>query len=314
MKLPDRLSRLDQQGIPLAARKVRRWADRIAVQRTKLQGQRERLRAVRPADLDARYAATGPLAVVRDLPQVGFVVIALVLMAGAGTAIIRQEPPRPAASTGLPGVEPSAAPGLRLGPEVGEVTADYERFARAGLVQAAKDQPTTRLHALVTFRGYRTPAQLQTDLGGFPVKRVYLRAGVAGEEAGPVPYDIRGELGAGLRRAYRATAMSRLALRRTYLAYVATTKNDKAFQDDYQRYADSAGREVTAYQKGCACVFSAIVEAPASVLLTLQGRAVIRAVEVAGTGVPLTQLLVQPLLPETKGVVVKSPLVGEVVP
>ncbi|MCU1591332.1 MAG: hypothetical protein JWP11_2588, partial [Frankiales bacterium] len=114
-------------------------------------------------------------------------------------------------------------------------------------------------------------------------------------------------LGPGLRQGYADVAQSRLALQRSYLAYVATTKNDKAYQDDYQRYADSAGREVKAYRQLCSCLFSALVEAPASRLLDLWTNPDIRSVQVAGRDADLAKLLVLPLTPETTGLVTKGP-------
>jgi hypothetical protein len=304
-----RLRDLDERFVPLAAARVRRWVAGLAVQRTRVLATKADVSDIRPKDLDARYAGRGPLAMVREIPQIGFVLIGAVFMAGTATAVVRhQQQPAPAPVADSPALtEPTVPASNRLGPDVGQTTEDYERTSHDDLEQVAGDHPDSVRLALVTFSDYRTPAQVLDALGGYGVRRVYLRAKDAGPEAAQLPYEIRGQLGPSLRKAYADIALSRLELRRSYLAYVATTKNDKAYHDDYQRYADSAGREVKAYQKLCACVFSAVVEAPAGQLLDLWTNPDIRSVQVAGRGAELADLLVLPLQPETTGLVTKGP-------
>ena len=62
-----------------------------------------------------------------------------------------------------------------------------------------------------------------------------------------------------------------------------------------------------AYQRRCTCLFSAVVEAPASLLLDLWTNPDIRSVQVADRGAEMTKLLVLPLPPETTGLVTKGP-------
>jgi hypothetical protein len=318
MTLRTRAEELDDRFVPIAAARLRRWVDALAGWRSVLDTRRSQVRSqvrtalptqvrdIRPADLDARYAGTGPLATVREIPQIGFVLIAAVFMAGTATAVVRHQPDQAAEQlTESPVVgEPPVPASNRLGPDVGQKTDDYEQTSHGDLEKVADKDPDGRRVALVTFSDYRTPAQVEQALADLDVRRVYLRAKDAGPEAAPVPYELRpGQLAAGLQKAYNDVALSRLELRRSYLAYVATTKNDPVYQKDYQRYADSAGREVTAYQHSCACVFSALVEAPAERLLDLWTNPDVRAVQVAGKGVDPVALVVLPLLPETNGTV-----------
>lgn len=305
MKLND----LDERFVPLAAARLRRWVTGLGEQRTRVRAKRPAARDIRIKALDARYAGKGPLATVREIPQIGFVLIGAVFMAGTATAVVRHQPdpePTPVAESPVVG-EPAVPASNRLGPDVGQTTQDYERTSHDDLERVAADSPDAVRVALVSFSDYSTPAQVVQMLAGVQVRRVYLRARAAGPEAAEVPYEIRGELAPSLLKAYADIARSRLALQRSYLAYVATTKNDKAYHDDYQRYADSAGREVKAYQQRCTCLFSAVVEAPASRLLDLWTNPDIRSVQVAGRGAQVAKLLVLPLPPETTGLVTKGP-------
>jgi hypothetical protein len=300
---------LDDRFIPAAAARVREWAARLAGERVKLRAKKGELAQIRPADLDSRYAGKGVLATVREIPQMGFVLIAAVFLAGTATVVVRHQPePEPTSPVDVTlGSQPSVPSGNRLGPDVGQKTEEYEKTSHDDLEKVAAHDPDAKRLALVAFSEYRTPAQLATLLNGYDVRRVYLRAGSAGPEAAQVPFEIKGELGASLRRAYADIALSRLELRRSYLAYVATTKNDKAYQADYQHYADSAGREVVAYQHLCACIFSAVIEAPASLLLALWTNLDVRSVQVADRGASMGKLLVTPVLPETTGLVTQGP-------
>ncbi|MCW2545324.1 MAG: hypothetical protein JWM40_2876 [Frankiales bacterium] len=304
-----RLRELDDRFIPAAAARIRTWTTRFTGERSRIQAKKGGLTQVRLADLDSRYAGKGPLAIVREIPQAGFVLIAAVFLAGTATAVVRHQPAphsAPAVDVTL-GSQPAVPSGNRLGPDIGQTTEDYEKTSHEDLEKVAAHSPDASRLALVAFSDYRTPAQLATLLGSYDVRRVYLRARNAGPDAAQIPYEIKGELGASLQRAYADIALSRLELRRSYLAYVATTKNDKVYQADYQHYADSAGREVVAYQHLCACVFSAVIEAPASALLGLWTNLDIRSVQVADRGASMGKLLVTPVLPETTGLVTQGP-------
>lgn len=308
MRLEERARELDRHYVPLMAERTRASATRLARWWEELAVQRRKLADTKPAELDERYAANRLLRMVRDIPQLGFVIIAAVFLAGTATAVVGHHPAPARPDDGVALEQPPVDPGNRLGPEIGETTSGYEATALQDLKRLAGSSPASTRLALVSFRAYATPAQVEALLGSYQVRRVYLRAAVGGPEAAQLPYEIRGVLGPTLRRAYADVALSRLAVQRSYQAYVETTTDDKAYHDDYAAYAASTGREVSAYQHSCACLFSAVVEAPVKELLALRGRPEVRAVQVAGKDRPLTALVVEPLLPETKGLVTKGPV------
>lgn len=309
-----RLRLLDAQYVPQAAVRTRAVADLLAVQGGVLAAGRDTVvRKVSEVDLrelDKTYASSGVLAAVREVPQLGFVVIAMVFLAGTGAAVVQQKAhDRKAAQqttaspfgSGQPTDQPN--PATVLGPDVGETTVDYVGNSQRGINRIAARTPDVTVLALVSFGDYRTPTEVQAMLAGVQVRRVYLRAKVGGKDAAQLPYDIQGDLIATLKTAYATVAKSRQAAHQSYLEYAATSTEDKAFHDMYASYAESTAREARAYQNGCACVFAAIVEGPARTLALLTNTPLVRAVQAANQGLSLRQLLVLPLLPEVNGIV-----------
>lgn len=303
---------LDDRLVPLAAERVAALAERLAARRARWRSSLERARATSPGALDARYARTGPLGLVRDVPQVGFVVIAALILAGAGTVASRESSRSRAAaqqSSEQPTVGPTQQPSddTSLGPEVGQRTTAYEVAAAQTVTAAVAGSPDSTRVALISFRAYRTPAQVDAMLSGYTVRRVFLRAQAGGRDAAQLPVDIHSNLLVELRRAYASTAKGRLDAQRSYQGYVdtltVTTKDEQAFKNLYAAFAKSTGIEAKAYKSGCACVYAAVVEGKASRLQLLRARPAVRAVEVAGSGLKLTQLQVLPLLPEVTGIV-----------
>lgn len=314
MKLRD----LDDAFVPRLAERVSRTADRLAVRR-------ERLRAAGRPDaaslrgLDQRLTSRGPLALVREVPQLGFVVIAAVLLAGVATAR-SQEAERTRAEqreqSAVQTVDPATGEEgedvavTALGPEVGTTVTAYTTAAALNLRQAALKGGDGPRVALVTFGAYRTPVQVRELLQGYPVVRAYLHAAAAGKNAVQLPVEVKGDVLASLTEAYRTTVQQRTTAQQEFQGYVdtisVTTKEEQVFKDYYVAYAKASGIEAREYQSGCACVFSALVTGTPGQLLQLRSRSGVRAVEVAGPGLTAADLQVRPLLPGTTGVVPKA--------
>lgn len=303
-----RLRDLDKRLVP-------RMADRAGAARYRLgRKQSSGAGACRPPGrlrrLDERYAGRGPLALVRDVPQLGLVVVGAVFLAGTVVVVSRESArareqsrqqlavassaPTPAA----PSAAPSAGP-VVLGPAAGTPVADYLTSSAADLSGVGKD-PASRL-ALVSLSSYVTPAQAVALLGSQSVRRVFLRAPVAGAEASQLPVDVT-DLGSDLARVYGQTATGREAARKEYQGYVdtitASTEEEKAFQKLYSSLAKAAKLESAAYASACACVYAAVVDEPPAALQQLATTAGVRAVQVAPSGSDLRGATVVPLLPE----------------
>lgn len=312
VKVPDRLEQWDRQHLPKAAAHARTTAERLRARRDHLDQVRHSL-DLRPRALDARYGGLRPLAAVRELPQLGFIAIALVLLAGTLTAVARHEPaPAPPAVEDLLGEGPVPDKGSRqLGPVVGTPVSDYAAAADATVAAAASADAGQPRTALVSLASYVTPSQAANLLAGLDVQQVYLRSPAGGSLATRIPVEVRSDLLGDLRTAYAQAVRNRQTAAKAYATYVRTTANDKPFQQEYQRLLTAAEREARAYQSGCACVFAALVEAPVATLLSVRSRLGVRTLEIADSVIPHRDALVTDLYPEVRGTVPRPVLQGD---
>lgn len=88
---------LDARVVPRLALALRSLLDAVrnGPARTHGDGSAPRRGALRR--LDDRFATVGPLAVLRDVPQLGVVVVLAVLLTGAGVVLARSDPDRSSA-------------------------------------------------------------------------------------------------------------------------------------------------------------------------------------------------------------------------
>jgi hypothetical protein len=307
------LRELDERHLPGAAVRLRSWVDRAATRGAHV---RELASSLQPATLDTRYGGLAPFRVLVARPVVGLVVSALLLTAGVGVAVVREGSDDRSRSRGsATELTPQGdlPRGALLGPSVGDGVRDYVKDATEGLVDAVRDAPSAPRVALVSFSDYRTPEQAAALLSGFTTTRAFLRAKAAGSEAAALPVDIRGNLLSALKTAYASTAKSRKEAQRSYQGYVDTLRphstQDKAFRNLYAAFAKASGIEAREYGNDCACVYAVLVTSTPTLLLSLHARPGVRVVELAGKGLTVLQVQVQPLLPEIDGVVPR-PSVG----
>jgi len=309
-----RLQDLDARHLPRLAAWLRVRVDRYVVLRDRAA---EAVEAWEPAALDTRYGGRLPFSLLRGNPTVALTVTGAVLAAGLATAAVKEgaTPDETIPGTSASELYPQgdAPEGTVLGPRIGMKVDDYVERSTRALVDAVHASPSGERVALVSMRDYSTPEEARAVLSGFDVRRVFLRAKAAGKQATSLPVDVRGPLLPALQKAYQDTARSRAQAQRSYRGYVETLRpkstQDRAFRDLYAAFARSSGIEAREYSRDCACVFAALVTATPAQLLTLNARAGIRVVQVAGPGVTVLQVQAQPLLPEVTGVVPK-PSVG----
>lgn len=251
--------------------------------------------------LDERYARRGPLAVVRDVPQIGLAVAAAVFLAGAGVALVRGYDDRGAQTV-------QAVPAL--GPEVGTAVPDYVERVRERAVALSARAPDDVHVALVSLTRYLQPEEVGSLLEGLEVRRAYLKV-QSSDPSEVLSADVQ-DLVADLRGLYATTAQRRAEDREEFItlsrSMSPTTPEETAVRDLYELSARMAGREAQAYRTGCSCVFAAVVEAPASVLAALPALDGVRAVELAPAGTQLADLRVRPLPPEQTTTVTADPV------
>src|SRR3954465_12699307 len=142
MKLPDRLRETDDRLLPRAAVTLRTTVDAADARRRQA---RQRARAAGTAlldrrgplrRLDDRYASSGPLALLREVPQLGLLLVAAIFVTGAGVALARSGGEQRAATQQQ---QIDAATPTALGPDVGTSIDAYIAQAkkRAAIVSQA---------------------------------------------------------------------------------------------------------------------------------------------------------------------------------
>jgi hypothetical protein len=257
--------------------------------------------------LDDRYASSGPLKLLRDVPQLGVLVVAALFLAGTGAALALSGPE---AVRERQEAEREAELPLTLGPAVGDQIDEHFAAARERAVELARREPGTVHLALVSLNKGLTPEEVDTLLeeSGLQVRRAYLRADVQGDpEVVTVELPDPDDPQPVLRTVFAQTATRKATEQEELLSQAATiepgTPEEEAFRDLYRADARLAGLEAAAYRTGCACVFALVVEAEVGELAELPALPVVRGVEVGPRGVELRALEVRPLPPSEQGVV-----------
>ena len=262
---------------------------------------------VPPSAFPSGPAGRPPL--LREVPQLLVVGLAVLLIAGAAVLLARSGPEPPSGLSRPAPPTASADASTGLGPRVGEDVEAYLARARDGLASLRTREPAAGTVALVSLRAYATPAEAATLLAGLQVQRAYVKAQLpAPQVAEVIPLDLRDPV-PDLRAGY-----TRLAARKDRDAAMLRTEADgidRATMAGARRAAETsiagADQEAAAYAGGCACVIAFVVTAPATLLAELAAGPQVRAVQVAGPAVALAGLAVVPLLPEATGLVTEIP-------
>lgn len=255
--------------------------------------------------LDERYASSGPLKLLRDVPQLGLLLVASVFLAGAGVALALSGPE---AVRERQQAEREASLPLTLGPGVGDEIDAHFAAARERAVDLSRRDPDARYLALISLNKALTPEEVGELLAGsgLEVRRAYLRAPVPGEPE-EIVFESPGEVVAALQRVFSEIATRKAEEQQDLIGTAKTIEvgspQEQAFRDLYEADAKTSGEEAAAYRTGCACVFALVLEAEAAELAELPALPVVRGVELAPRGVELAALDVRPLKPSEQGVV-----------
>lgn len=257
--------------------------------------------------LDDRYASSGPLKLLRDVPQLGVLVVATLFLAGTGAALGLSGPE---AVRERQEAEREAELPLTLGPAVGVQIDEHFAAARERAVELARRDSGAVHLALVSLNKGLTPEEVDALLeeSRLQVRRAYLRADVTGDpEVISVELPDPDDPQPVLRSVFSQTATRKATEQQELLSQAETidpgTPEEEAFRDLYRADARLAGLEAAAYRTGCACVFALVVEAEVGELAELPALPVVRGVEVGPREVELAALDVRPLAPREQGVV-----------
>lgn len=177
--------------------------------------------------------------------------------------------------------EPLPAGVQRLGPESGELVADYLRRAGASL-PAANSGP---VWALVQLEGYLEPGPAAELTRGVRLSRVVLRVPLPRVQTALITRDLPGQRPvAELAEALRSAAQDRAA--------VASRGVPGG------RTAAVAAAEAAQLRGGCPCVLALLVFGDREALRAVAARPGVRAVHAASPDTPLQDVAISPLLPE----------------
>lgn len=313
MRAPGPLRDLDSRLVPRLAALLRELLDGAAARRAAAgDAVRRRGRAlVAPHEhgllhrLDERYAASGPLKLLRDVPQLGVLLVVTVFLAGTGAALALSGPD---SVRERERAEQEAALPLTLGPAVGARIDEHFAAARERAVDLSRREPDSTYLALVSLNKGLTPEETGELLreSELEVERAYLRAPVPGQPE-EIVFQSPGELVVALERVFSETAARKAKEQQDLLTTARTiepgTPEEEAFRTLYESDARTAGQEAAAYRTGCACVFALVVRGSARELAELPALPIIRGVELAPRGAELASLDVRPLAPTQQGVV-----------
>lgn len=305
------LEELDERVVPRLAVRLRAAVDSASERRDRLtkRARSAVMSLLEPAPgsplraLDDRYASRGPLALLRDVPQLGLLLVAAVFLAGSGVALERAgDQRRSAQQTALePGI-PSV-----LGPAPGTKVATYIAATRKRAVMISTSSPDGKYVALVSFSRYLTAQQAQALLGDLEVRKVLAHVQLPAAEVLPIP--IASTVVEDVGVTFAAVSKRKVRDRKEFVNLAASisgqSKEEQQFKAFYLDAAATALKEARAYGRNCACLFAALVRGTARDLAALPALPGVRAVDM-GAGDNDT-IQIQPLLPEQK-VTVTRPL------
>jgi hypothetical protein len=187
----------------------------------------------------------------------------------------------PEAGPGGPAAAPVQAPTVTVGPYPGDSVDAYRARARDQLSALTRAAPQADLYAVVSLADYRTPTQTLGILADYRTVRVFFAAPGAG--------------------------VVRSAEVRDPVADVAAAFEREAAADDVRARGSAdaaerrrAGREAAELRAGCACLFAAVVRAPAARLAELADTPAVRLVDAAPPGTTPSTAVFVPLRPGTR--------------
>ncbi|MCK9893877.1 hypothetical protein [Frankia sp. AgB32] len=175
-------------------------------------------------------------------------------------------------------------PTVTIGPGTHDPVADYLGASRQSLANQAAAAPNLDAYAVVSLDAAVTPEGLLETFGAYRTVQVFFTAGLGGEAEQAVVQDPVSDV-----RAAFASAAEQTDAR----AAVDRRAGDATADDRDSRAA-------TQLRAGCACLFAAVVRAPASRLAQLAADPRVRVVDPAPPGTAPPSVTFIPLSPDRR--------------
>lgn len=260
--------------------------------------------------VDDRWTAAGPLALLRDVPQLGALLIGALLLTNGIVWRVRQDPVRPPGQqAGSPAGEDTIPDDGTLGPDLGERVSEYVKTTQTRLRTTMPGSPDGTVVAVVSFAAYRTPEQVAEAVGTLQVHRILYRVPLPLPE-GPVQQAPVQDVVADSKREFRRYAAERAAEAAELRKVAATIENDPAQKAEDLRNAALAEREVKILRGRCACIYGVVVRARLRLLTDALNLTSIRAIDISNVDAKVEDFTFTALLPEDKRVVTGSNVEG----
>lgn len=195
--------------------------------------------------------------------------------------------PSDAASRTSPSAPAAAAPvtpTVTIGPGARDAVGEYVGASRQNLAALTAAAPGADLYAVASLTEAVTPGGLLAVFGGYRIVEVFFSAGVLGEVEAATVRDPVGDVQAAFASA-AAQAQARAA---------ADERAGDANADERDR------RAAAELRAGCACLFAAVVRAPAGRLTQLAADPRTRVVDPAPPGIAPPSVTFLPLSPDRR--------------
>ena len=287
-----RLRDLDEKWVPEMGRRLDALLGRIPDPLPEPEGPLPLIKRLRR--LDDRWAAGGPLALLRDVPQLGAVVVAALVLAGAVTVNDRgSDRARTEATEGTEDDD------TRLGPEIGESPTTYIRDVHARLARLAPGQPDGTTVAVVSFGSYLTPEQVRDLVGPSQVKRIFYRPQLPLRDTPPQTTAVE-DLLRDSRKEFKRVAAVQKREERALRSVIATNVTDPVQKAADEKQAAYHKRYAAILSGRCPCIFAVVVRTRYKLLANLLGVQGVRAVDPGRPGAEIDDYDYAGLLPEEK--------------
>lgn len=317
--------RLDDRFVPGAAlwlrgqvTKTRGWLDRIpwpeAPEVPEQPDDPTPTFTERARTLDDRFARSGLLGFIAEVPQLAAVLVTLLLAISAFTVAARQSDQKPDSGTQgqTPGTETGADPTLALvGILPGTSVNEYVAQSQRELDKLNEGPPDASILALMTFDHYVTPAEAAKLAAPARPSRAYYAPRVKGLPPGETAFASVVDIAVDLPAQMFAAAGQLMIRVRQNEAFAKTipgnTAEERVQKAEQLRDAAAWRKQAKALESKCACVFAVVVRAPARVLVGLAQRAGVRLIDPAPAGAQAALVEFRPLRPEIKDVEPSAP-------
>lgn len=285
---------LDDRLLPTLAR----WVDRIVPKPPPPTGPLPVI--IRMRRWDDRHTGNGPLALLREVPQLGALALAVLILVSGIVAKSRIHPQSRAGSEQGTPDDGDATDSGRLGPELGDSVPAYIDDARNRLGRAVAGQPDANAVAVVSFAGYRTVLDAQEIVGPSQIVRVFYRVPFPLPQTEARSVTIKGDLVADVLAEWRRVADDRDKAAAENLRLAATSTNDPEFKKSYEADAAIWRREAQQLRSDCACVYAVAVVSRLRVLGELLDNPSVRVVDPGRPKGRVEDYELTALLPEEK--------------